>query len=463
MPQPPHPPGGLLPKRSLPGVCTPGCKGCVPLLCCGCCWNPPQPPQQPPPGPPAAAAAATRRGGEGGAGDRGEAARTLEALRRELAKREAELAAAELPAAEGDSLCHEDDISFTLSSAPRSAHRQLCDESVSTSSRRHREGESSHKSDRRADTHLEELEVEQDPEVQRLQEQLKEADAYVAELEERLRRSSPDQLLASGGGGGGGEAEQRALAMSCSIVRKHAALGDLRASLAQAEAEPRSLQHWRKLRKAIDKAEAAKVDEEHLEVATALVSKGQMWCTVQTANTREELLEAIRAVKQSDFSDTEIAQMEEVGNKRMETLEQVAESKRRLRIAVAWASTNNLDKLKRAIAEAESVGVDAEEIAKAEKEVADILSKESANTARSTAEANLRDVLRAAKPYWTSDNLEAALRKLAGINIVTMPGLREALASPEAESDLNERLRAIGQKAFAEDTLKAIKTVLDNR
>jgi len=263
--------------------------------------------------------------------------------------------------------------------------------------------------------------------------------------------------------GFGGPTATPVLQQVCSVGRKPGALANLRNAQATAENQPQRIGNWEPLKRAIRVAEDAGVDDESVMAANAAVVRGQMWCAVQTGNTREALMSAIRAAKQANFEDDEVRQMEQTAESRIAQLEQINEAKRKLRIAVSWVTVNNLEKLRKAIAEARELGVDDEDISKAETELASVLTKEQAKSEPAsavTSEGGLSVVLRRAKPNWTTRDLDAALVKLAVIDVVTVEGLSSAIDADDPIHNLNERLRRAGQRAFVEDTIKALRTAL---
>eukprot|EP00931_Biecheleriopsis_adriatica_P009082 TRINITY_DN110190_c0_g1_i1.p1 TRINITY_DN110190_c0_g1~~TRINITY_DN110190_c0_g1_i1.p1 ORF type:complete len:1307 (-),score=310.54 TRINITY_DN110190_c0_g1_i1:69-3989(-) len=67
-------------------------------------------------------------------------------------------------------------------------------------------------------------------------------------------------------------------------------------------------------------------------------------------------------------------------------------------------------------------------------------------------DAELRQLLKQARPGWSDADLEAAEQKLAVVSVTSVPSLAQALAS-----DLNGVLRAAGQKIFTATTIMELK------
>eukprot|EP00403_Amphidinium_massartii_P024495 CAMPEP_0178397374 /NCGR_PEP_ID=MMETSP0689_2-20121128/14211_1 /TAXON_ID=160604 /ORGANISM="Amphidinium massartii, Strain CS-259" /LENGTH=1438 /DNA_ID=CAMNT_0020018077 /DNA_START=47 /DNA_END=4363 /DNA_ORIENTATION=- len=69
----------------------------------------------------------------------------------------------------------------------------------------------------------------------------------------------------------------------------------------------------------------------------------------------------------------------------------------------------------------------------------------------------LPDFLRSCKPKWTPKDVQSAIGKLRMIGLHSVPDLARAVANPE---DLNQRLKAAGQKAFTQETLAVFEEKL---
>ncbi|CAJ1377407.1 unnamed protein product [Effrenium voratum] len=69
-----------------------------------------------------------------------------------------------------------------------------------------------------------------------------------------------------------------------------------------------------------------------------------------------------------------------------------------------------------------------------------------------SADAELRQLLRQARPGWSEESLQSAEQKLCSIGATSVPLLAQALAA-----DLNGRLRAAGQKIFTATTVMELK------
>merc|ERR1719221_1097256 len=190
--------------------------------------------------------------------------------------------------------------------------------------------------------------------------------------------------------------------------------------------------------------------------------------------------------------------------------ERTAEQRRRLCLALSWASTANLPTLRKAIAKAEEAGVDAEEIAKAQRELSRLqdaeyiddkqagLPQEEITTMQAAAESrigmreptseqhrrlrialswasiatlpqlrkaiteaeeagvNAEEIAKAQREVSRLD-AEAALQKLACIGIATTRQLESALDTDSADNSLNRLLEKAGQRTFTEDTCKSLR------
>lgn len=83
--------------------------------------------------------------------------------------------------------------------------------------------------------------------------------------------------------------------------------------------------------------------------------------------------------------------------------------------------------------------------AKHSKQVADLRSREN-------AAAELRLLLRSARPAWRESTLQSTVLKLAVVGVTSVPLLEQALAGK-----INSQLRAAGLKAFTANTLKDLR------
>merc|ERR1719229_2001510 len=131
-------------------------------------------------------------------------------------------------------------------------------------------------------------------------------------------------------------------------------------------------------------------------------------------------------------------------------------------LAMSWATSNQLGKLRSAIAEAESVGADPNEVIKAR----EILDRLSTVTAVSTVTAEppipveaadadriFRDFFHSCRRDWTAKDVDAVTTKLSKIGVVDMDGFGRALRA-EGESSINSLLKTAGFKGFSRETLE---------
>jgi len=224
----------------------------------------------------------------------------------------------------------------------------------------------------------------------------------------------------------------------------------LQSACAKAETEPARLANWSKLRSVIEAAKAANVDDKQIQAAEQLCVAGHAKAVVEGSASREELSASLSVAREAGLPQEEITTMQAAAESRIVERERAAEQGRRLRVALSWASTATLPKLRKAIKEAKQAGVDAEEIAKAQSEVSRL----------QDTPTGLSDLLHVAKPGWDARVFSAALQKLACVGIVKISQLESALDTDSADSSLNGLLRNAGQKTFTEDTLLSLRVAL---
>jgi hypothetical protein len=135
---------------------------------------------------------------------------------------------------------------------------------------------------------------------------------------------------------------------------------------------------------------------------------------------------------------------------------------RKLRAAAAWVNGSNIDKLKTAISEAEQYGVDAKEIEKAKVVLTEVRLGAKNKELEKVLDKALHEFLEAARPAWTTPDLQAVKVKLARINIFTMEQLCHAL-NASGEEHLTQQLRTAGLKTFSSETLLALEEELMRR
>jgi len=235
-----------------------------------------------------------------------------------------------------------------------------------------------------------------------------------------------------------------------SVYQKVQAPRILQSACAKAETEPAHLANWSALRSVIEAAKAANVDDKQIQAAEQLCVTGHVKAVCLGSASREELSASLSVAREAGLPQEEITAMQAAAESRIGERERIAEQCRRLRIALSWASTATLPKLRKAIAEAEEAGVDAEEIAKAQCEVSRLESVES----------GLGDLLHVAKPAWDAKATSTALQKLACVGIVNIRQLESALDTDSADNSLNGLLKNAGQKTFTEDTCKSLRLAL---
>lgn len=232
-------------------------------------------------------------------------------------------------------------------------------------------------------------------------------------------------------------------------TKKAKADGQLQRAIANAETEPNNPCRWDELSAAIEVATFAELDSQQLQMAEDLMVKGRALSAVARSSSQKELDAARRALELVGFDKTEIKSIVEEAELRISECERVALAQQQLRIAVSWGYPT---KLRKAITDAEAAGVSVQDIEKARMELKSLDVR--------AAHEHLHDLLRGAKPGWTPKDLDSALSKLASIGIVTVARISMALESEEPAGHLNEQLRQAGQKAFTEDTVKALRQAL---
>jgi len=234
------------------------------------------------------------------------------------------------------------------------------------------------------------------------------------------------------------------------------ALRKLRITLAAAKANPEHLTRWTALEDAIKDAKVANVDSQQVQMAEQVWMRGRAEAVAGNSSSYEELSGALRAAKEAGIAEVKLQSIEARISSQIEQKEKFSQAQRKLRIAVSWASAENVAKLRNAISEAKEAGVDEKEITEAalqlsicEREVQDSL-----------AEA-LRELLREAKPAWGAKDLDAAVDKLKVVGIVSIQSLAAALnIDAPFQSSLNVLLKNGGQRAFTEETVIAVRGVL---
>merc|ERR1740121_2928430 len=227
----------------------------------------------------------------------------------------------------------------------------------------------------------------------------------------------------------------------------------LRIALAAAETNPEQLTRWSELEDAIKAAKVADVDSQQVQMAEQVWTRGRAEAVAENSSSYEELSDALRAAKEAGIAEVKLQSIEARITSQIDQKEKFSQAQRKLRIAVSWASAENVAKLRNAISEAEEAGVDEKEIAKATLQLS-ICEREV------QAEA-LRGLLREAKPAWGAKDLDAAVDKLKVVGVVSIQSLAAAVnVDAPFQSSLNVLLKNGGQRTFTEETVMTLRSVL---
>jgi len=229
----------------------------------------------------------------------------------------------------------------------------------------------------------------------------------------------------------------------------------LQTALAAAETNPEHPTRWSELEDAIKVAKAAGVDSQQVQMAKQACMRRSAEAALENISSFEELYRAMPAATEAGVPEVKLRSIEARISSQVDQKEKISQAQRKLRIAVSWASPQNVAKLQSAISEAEEAGVDKEEIAKAALKLSTYKQQAAQNP------VSLRSVLNEAKPTWGEKVLDAAVDKLNAVGIFDIQRLAAELsADAPFQSSLNELLKNGGQRTFTEETLTSLVSVL---
>jgi len=233
----------------------------------------------------------------------------------------------------------------------------------------------------------------------------------------------------------------------------------LQIALAAAETNPEHLTCWSELEDVIQDAKAADVDSQQLQMAEQACLRRGVEAALENSSSFEELYRAMPAAREAGIPEAKLQSIEACLRSHIDQKEKISQAQRKLRIAVSWASPQNLAKLRNAISEAEEAGVDGDEIAKAVQQLS-VFSKQLEIHGSDV----VRELLREAKPTWSENALDAAVDKLNDVGINSIQRLAAALSvDAPFESSLNWLLKNGGQKTFTEETVMSVRNVLNSK
>lgn len=173
----------------------------------------------------------------------------------------------------------------------------------------------------------------------------------------------------------------------------------------------------------------------------------------------QDLATAIERAEVTGVDDADVRLARDHLAHRVETRDA---AKRKLRVALAWTSSGNTEKLEQAVSEAERAGLEPRDLQNARAVLENFgRAPKGAEAPREHAggESEFHDFLQSARPSWASTELQAVKAKLAKVGITTVEELGAALDA-QGDKHLTERLRAANLKIFSAVTLTAFQDQL---